>query len=134
MDASVRSLLLLLLSSTLLGGCAGLGATSLDGELPGPEVYNRTHQRSDGTLVSVTDYITAPGQGEACETTVRQINTMDPAGKILQRSVEWRRCGVTESRIVERYGDQGAPRLQSLAIDDDHDGAFDFGWDRGDRT
>ena len=60
---------------------------------------------------------------------------MAPHGKIVSRSVEWRRCGITESRMVERFPAQGQPELQSLAVDDDHDGAFDWGWDRGgDRT
>lgn len=125
-----------LLAVALVGlpGCATLPPAPPDVVALAPEVVNRAYRRPNGTVVSITDYVTPPRHGEACETTVRQRTTMTSEGQILHRSVEWRRCGVTESRLVERHSGRGEPDLQSLVVDEDHDGAFDWGWDRGPRA
>ena len=107
MAASRTQLVLTLLASAIFAGCAGTLPQGVEPQQLQAVEYERSYERGDGMLVTVLDRVTAPGRRQSCETLVRVTTTRLPDGTVVGRSTEIMRCGVTESRLVERHSLDG---------------------------
>jgi hypothetical protein len=77
----------------------------------------------DGSLHTVREHV-LPAAGR-CDRIVLEREHFTPDGGLRERTIEHRRCGVVELRVVDHFDGIAATHTRTVQRDVDHDGQFD---------
>jgi hypothetical protein len=124
MTAGIRSALLLV---TFVVGTGCTHAKNLRSCAPvGDEAECWQSSRADERGTVREEVVERVTPGGACDRVEIERTAFDAVGVLQARTIEQRRCGVVEARVIERYDVEGEAIVVESFADLDHDDAFEI--------